>query len=309
VLSSYADMLRSSDGTHWTVRPLPGFGQPTFLPDLQHGWLNAVVPGPLNVPSPSPVTGKGGGGTTSGKGDGGTTSGKGGGGATAPAPCQEKGCQPTALWSTSDGGNSWRLVLRSTWAVTVGSLYFWSPTDGMIDPVQGLNYLRTDDGGLTWTQGTLQIEGVDSTQVQQFSPTMFDANHGVLPVEAGPVIYLSRTIDGGRTWSRPVRMNDCAGCGGQVVFVDDQHWIDYSAGVNVTADGGQTWRKVTTTNPGKSTNAIEVVKSPTIKLIALAPGLFASETADWGAHWRAVELPDIYPTYSGFEGDGGWSGV
>jgi hypothetical protein len=25
-----------------------------------------------------------------------------------------------------------------------------------------------------------------------------------------------------------------------------------------------------------------------------------------GAHWRAVALPDIYPTYKGFDGMGGW---
>ncbi len=90
-------------------------------------------------------------------------------------------------------------------------------------------------------------------------------------------------------------------------FLDEQHWIDYSKGVNLTADAGQTSKKAATTIPGQTISDVELVTATPSAAFVIAPGLFASETTDWGAHWRAVPLPDIYPTYRGFSGVGGWS--
>jgi photosystem II stability/assembly factor-like uncharacterized protein len=310
LLANGTDLLRSSDGSNWTVKTMPAFGAPVFLPDLRHGWLGGFPIFVPAAPSPTTVPGKGGGGSTTGKGGPGTPPpGKGGGTSSTPAnTCNDKGCQPTELWSTADGGATWRLLMRSTVSVSGGPMYFFSPTVGVIE--QNLGILVTGDGGLSWRRQTFSVSGVTVDQpATELAPTMFDARTGVLPIVTSTGAYLSRTADGGLTWSEAQRINDCAGCTGLgLALLDGQHWIDDSQGLNFTADGGQTWRKVSTTNPGKTTSAVEMTGSPPSAVIALAPGLFASETTDFGAQWRAVALPDIYPTYQGFDSQGGCCG-
>ena len=303
VLGTGTHLLRSTDGANWTTRTMPTFGWPIFLPDLQHGWLGGdSAYFPPASPSPAALPGKGG---SSG------VTGKGGSASAAPAQstCQDKGCQPIALYSTSDGGATWRLLLRSIASSYSGPMYFFSATTGIIEQN---NWLRvTRDGGMTWRTRAFSIPGVTADQpAAELAPTMFDALKGVLPIQtSNNGLYLSNTSDGGLTWSDPRRVNDCASCSGlQLAFLDEQHWIDYSQGVNFTDDAGQSWRKVTTTNPSKTATDVELITTPSSAVFVLAAGLFASESTDWGVHWHAVALPDIYPTYRGFAGQGGSNG-
>ena len=316
VLTYQNQLLRSSDGSRWTIKTMPGDAATvTFLPDLVHGWLYGFQP--FTSPSPVPiVSGKGGTGSSGGKGGTGSSGGKGGSAGTGA--CQDKGCVPTALWSTGDGGASWRMVWQGTFSQGMGSIYFWSPTSGMI--ANGLSLQLTHDDGRTWRAVHLNIAGVGSDQpVNDLAPTMFDTNHGALPIQAPNGIYLSRTDDAGVNWSAPVPIEGCAPCGsnGQLVLLDDQRWVAYSTSVSglsqgsavyLTSDGGATWKRAATTNPGKTASDVELVRSPAATVIVVAPGIFASATSDWGAHWRAVGLPDVYPSYKGFDGAGGWSG-
>jgi hypothetical protein len=310
MLSTGTHLLSRSDGSNWTVRTLPtNYGTPVFLPDLQHGWLGGFPIYVPAAPAPTAPPGKGGGGSTTGKGVGGSPPpGKGGGSPVPSNTCNDKGCQPTELWSTADGGATWRLLMRSTVSVSGGPMYFFDPAIGIIE--QGVGILVTADGGISWRQQTFSIAGVTADQpATELAPTMFDARTGVLPIVTSSGAYLSRTTNGGLTWSAPTRIGDCTACTGQqMAFLDDQHWIDYSHGLNFTADGGASWKTVATTNPGKGTSDVELLTTASPEVIAIAPGLFASETTDWAAHWRAVPLPDIYPTYKGFEGVGGWNG-
>ena len=311
VLSTFTDLLRSSDGVTWTKRTMPTYGTPTFLPDLRHGWVGGF---PIYVaPAPAPPTvppGKGGGGSTTGKGGGGgTATGKGGSATPTPAStCNDKGCVPIQLYSTDDGGVTWRLLLRSTVSGLGGAMYFFSATTGIVE--QNNSILLTRDGGVTWRSQTFTIPGASADQpANELAPTMFDSKNGVLPIQTtSNGVYISATSDGGLTWSAPRRVDDCASCTGlQLAFLDEQHWIDYSQGVNFTSDAGQTWTKVATTNPSKTANDVELIGPPSSAVFVIAPGLFVSESNDWGAHWRAVALPDIYPTYRGFSGLGGSS--
>src|SRR5690242_10488689 len=97
VLSTTEDILRSSDGAHWTTKRLPTFGTPMLLPDLRHGWVGGF-PIFFAAPSPSPTVPSGKGAPPpGGKGGGGGSppAGKGGGTAAAPPPtCQDEGCAP-----------------------------------------------------------------------------------------------------------------------------------------------------------------------------------------------------------------------
>ena len=319
LLSTGTHLLRSTDGANWITREMPtSFGLPTFLPDLQHGWVGGFpIYFPPASPSPTVPPGKGGGGGTTGKGGGGGTTGKGGGGsvtgkggsaAPGASPCNDKGCQPIELFATSDGGATWRLLLRSTVSEMGGGMYFFSATTGIIE--QNASILVTQDGGVTWRPRSFSVPGVTSDQpATALPPTMFDAKNGVLPIQTATGVYLSTTTDGGLSWSDAEHVNDCVSCtGAQMAFLDRQHWIDYSQGVSFTADAGQTWKKATTTNPSKTASGVELVTTPSSAVFVLAAGLFASESTDWGVHWRAVALPDIYPTYRGFAGQGGWNG-
>jgi photosystem II stability/assembly factor-like uncharacterized protein len=301
VLTYQAHLLRSSDGSHWTIQTMPGdVATVSFLPDLMHGWEFGFLP-PATTSSTPTAAGKG------GVPPGNSSGGKGGAGAR-PGVCQDKGCVPTAIWSTSDGGASWRMVSQSTWGQSAGSLYFWSPNNGMI--ASGLSLQLTHDSGATWHPVQFAIAGIGSDQpANDLAPTMFDASHGVLPIQVANALYISRTSDGGLTWTAPVAINNCVSCGsGQLAFLDDQHWVSYSTDVYFTGDSGVSWKREATTNPGKATSDVEVLRSPAPTVIVVAPGIFASATSDWGVHWHAVGLPDTYPSYKGFDGAGGWSG-
>jgi len=66
------------------------------------------------------------------------------------------------------------------------------------------------------------------------------------------------------------------------------------------------WKQASTTNPVKDPSGVEVLHSAPGSVLVLAPGVIASMTTDWGAHWRTVGLPQIYQSYTGVNGMGGW---
>jgi hypothetical protein len=271
LLNDSASLVSSTGGAPWSIHPLPVGGSVSLLPDLQHGWAYGALPTPALPPA--------------------------------------KGGPPsmTGVWATADGGATWHLQASGYIGDGSGQVAFWTPTTGAI--LQGVDALLTHDAGVTWHQVALTTYPTDSF-VGASPPTMFDPMHGVLELTiGGSSLYVSSTNDGGLTWSQAQPYPGCPVCnGGQVVFLDEQRMIDLKDGVFMSDDAGQSWKRVTTTLPGKAVSGAELVAGVPGAAIVFAPGVFASETTDWGQHWKAVGLPDIYPSYAGFSGEGGWQG-
>ena len=295
-------LMSSEDGVTWTRSIMPG-GWPVFLPDLQHGW----VANDVSVPS----------------------SRKGQAGISCAALPQEKGgfleCSETNLWSTSDAGKSWQLRANAS-PVESGSDYFWSAASGMVvrsGSSPGGSQVpptieTTSDGGKTWHAASILFPpGISPATVMIDTVTMFDELRGVAVEHArsSNVIYVSHTGDGGQDWSIPEQLVAPGGAqASDLTLLDENHWlIVASDNVYASSDGGAKWRKVAgAPYPSDVMNGVRVIPGHPQLVIAYAGlpgpngGLAASMSRDWGQHWTNLGLPDVYPTYRGICGWGGW---
>jgi photosystem II stability/assembly factor-like uncharacterized protein len=276
-------ILRSSDGAHWSFATTPTGDTPFFLPDLQHGWVFGFVPEP---PCNCLPQGKGG----------------------PPAPPS-----PSGLWYTSDGGASWRMQMQGYFGDLGGQPAFWNTDDGLlVQPPVGAASVEamwsTHDGGVSWHPLTSSFPPPLSSQafVTASQLTIFDQSHGLLALRAAQTtLYISETSDAGRTWSTPRDMTSCLECSGQVFYLNSKRWLAYDKSFFITSDAGTTWHSTYATITAKSMSAVEVTRLAPGTVVALEPGVIASMTTDWGAHWRVVGLPQIYQSYHGFNGSGG----
>jgi hypothetical protein len=124
-----------------------------------------------------------------------------------------------------------------------------------------------------------------------------------------------RTTDGGRTWSE-VALVQRQTAWTAPIFLDSQHWFQaglqnmvvpkagatdefvVTPGMNVTSDGGKTWRNV-----GASMGSLDVVwMSDTLHgatLVGDGPGSHLFLTSDGGETWQAAKIgPAQWPTPS-----------
>ncbi len=111
----------------------------------------------------------------------------------------------------------------------------------------GGTWARTEDGGSTWTAGT--VAGHEGLQFRDVAA--FDSRTAVLMAAGdGPDSRLFRTEDGGETWTETFVMPEPAGFLDCMAFWDDQRGLVYGdeidGGIYVleTADGGRSWNRV-----------------------------------------------------------------
>jgi photosystem II stability/assembly factor-like uncharacterized protein len=275
-------MVRSGDGAHWSFATTPTGDMPFFLPDLQHGWVFGFEPQP---PCDSCLP----------QGKGGPPG--------PPAPPT-----PSGVWYTADGGVSWRMQMHGNFGDLGGQLTFWNTDDGvLVQPPAGGSGAEvmwsTHDGGVTWNRLTFSLPSQALVTASQL--TMFDQSHGLLALRGAATLYISETSDAGKTWSTPRDMTSCLECSGQVFYLDSRRWLAYDKRFYMTSDAGATWHPTSPAITAKNMSAVEVMRLTPGTVIALEPGVIASMTTDWGAHWRAVGLPQIYQSYRGFNGSGG----
>lgn len=282
-------VLRSNDGTRWTFAPTPTQDMPFFLPDLQHGWIVGLLPEPpctTCVPQA-----------------------KGGPATPAPPPL-------CAVWYTANGGATWTMRTQGNFGDMGARTTFWNQSDGLLSgnsngTIQPL--WHTHDGGFTWRPLTFSFPPPLSQQafVSSSSLSIFDESHGALIIHAADyhpqtTLYVTQTSDGGKTWSTPQPILNCAACGTQLFSMDANHWMAYDKAFFISSDAGATWRPTTPTITAKNMSAVEVIRSAPGTVVVLEPGVFASMSTDWGGHWRRVGLPEIYQSYRGLNGSGGW---
>jgi photosystem II stability/assembly factor-like uncharacterized protein len=131
----------------------------------------------------------------------------------------------SGVFSTSDGGHTWRRVLRG---VAVDSLTFVDREHGWARA--GPRLLRTVDGGESWQQ--LMLEPSDPLLAVDF----VTPQDGWAATSSGEV---AATHDGGEQWARQPSVGRVE----SVCFLDrNRGWAAGAGAVQSTVDGGRHWQ-------------------------------------------------------------------
>ncbi len=143
------------------------------------------------------------------------------------------------IWTTRDGGRTWRLRRRLGMTVLTGVaaadrrhawVVGWGTQDGA--PLA----FATRDGGATWTRRRIDLPAPPSGDLQLEQVACADASHAWATCKAGIIA----TADGGRTWElQQAPSGEPFG----VAAADAAHVLatTHQQPILATADGGATW--------------------------------------------------------------------
>lgn len=178
-----------------------------------------------------------------------------------------------------------------------GQLLFQNSSDGWF---LNLPFIyRTTDGGRTWSQVQLaSIPGVNVADIFVKNFQFFDGQNGVIELYASqPGIsptLLSRTVDGGNSWSAPAEIQ--AGSSrsfGVIDFIDAQAWMVRNGNGELmrTLDAGVHWETLVADGLANGPFGVPGTLDFVDRLHGwcYAGSLYA--TNDGGLHWRQVTLP------------------
>jgi photosystem II stability/assembly factor-like uncharacterized protein len=177
------------------------------------------------------------------------------------------------LFRTTDGGNSWQSIARTT--EVFSSIQFVNPSLGWMAGYAG-RIERTDDGGKTWKTQRFEREG----EVLNSLCTV-DQERGWA---AGGRGLVCRTTNGGKSWEEVTtkRVEDLW----TVRFVTPERgWIVGEDGLILsTTDGGNTWiqQKSGTT---KALLGLTILPSGTVVAVGESGTILRSEN---GSDWQAI---------------------
>lgn len=231
------------------------------------------------------------------------------------------GAADGGVWKTTNGGTTFEGVFEDYPVYSVGALAL-APSDhnvlwlgsGEGDPRNSVSYgngvYRSTDGGMTWTHAGLD----DSERIKRI--VVHPANPDVALVcamghewGANPERGVFKTLDAGKTWKQVLFVNDDTGCSD--ISLDLSNPRNVYAGMwtfrrkpwrfddggketalYVSRDGGDTWKKITTTPTEPMARIGVAVAQSNPRVVYLiteyptAGTLFRSD--DYGETWRKV---------------------
>ena len=206
----------------------------------------------------------------------------------------------TKLFSTSDGGATWKLVSEPRIAPPAGAR-FVDPQHGVAvswsgDKSADSRVFRTSDGGRTWTPVVLdgsprypgyfgypEITSVDGTLV-------IPAERFLTPRGAQPTVYTSS--DGGAHWQAHSAPKDVFFGYGLFSAASPDTWVAadrYARHFYETTDGGESWRVVTM--PRTFLHARWIHFSSAQLGWAILENYRLVRTTDGGRHWTSAGPP------------------
>ena len=178
---------------------------------------------------------------------------------SAANPDPDSMSDPTSLYSTTDGGQHWKVVANNPGKSLLGAASgcptaFYAPVSDAVFTSRTSGWfaiqcppttlvLRTEDGGASWSAKPLPCS------CQVYVPKYFDAEHAVITGTQGSKAMLS-TADGGATWAQHAVP---AAAMTYFSFIDpNDGWMvgieqlprSYDTVIYRTTDGGQSWSQV-----------------------------------------------------------------
>ncbi len=228
------------------------------------------------------------------------------------------------VWKSDDYGLSWRPITDgyfetgSIGAIRVADadpniIYVGTGSDGIrSNVIQGRGVYKTTDGGKTWLLvGLKEVGQIGAVVIHPRDPSVvyIAAQGNAFKPNQERGVY--RTKDGGQTWQRVLFVSDSTGATDLELAPDNPNEI-YAAmwrgerkpwtiisgaregGIYRSADGGDTWTKLTNGLPkglfGKSDLAVSAADPKRVYALIEAPepddGLYRSD--DRGQTWRQV---------------------
>ncbi len=175
---------------------------------------------------------------------------------------------PTAMIVSDDEGATWQQIDIKQHAAMAFDVHFFNRNEGIIaaassNQVADSNalILATNDGGKSWVKAwqsdrpyelTWKIafpsRKVGYVTIQSYNPDPNAADR-----------FIAKTIDGGKTWTEQLLVNDAKVREFGIAFLDDKiGWVGAMPGGYQTNDGGLTWQAV---EMGRAVNKIRVLKS------------------------------------------------
>ena len=218
------------------------------------------------------------------------------------------------VWKTTDAGRTWTPIFDEQSTGTIGALAVATPDGNVIYAGTAEGIFRSADGGRSWTKGGL----ADAEQIAEIVVDPHDANRVFVAAlghayGANAERGVFRSIDGGKTFTRVLYVNDDTGAV-DVALDPENTQVIYAAlwesrrtpwaggeftgpgtGLQKSTDGGATWRPIGNGLPaaadGLGRIAIAVAPTRTARLFALVQadrrgGVYRSDDA--GASWSLV---------------------
>jgi photosystem II stability/assembly factor-like uncharacterized protein len=183
------------------------------------------------------------------------------------------GAASGGIWKTMDGGVNWKPVLDDKPVHSIGSLAVAPSDHEVVWAGTGETFIRSNvsvgdgiwkstDGGATWNNmGLANSFRISRILIHPTNPEIVFAGslgHGYSPQSDRGVF---RTLDGGKTWTKVLFVNDSTGVSDMVMDpnnprimfagmwqLDIKTWGRKSggkgSGIYVTRDGGDTWKRL-----------------------------------------------------------------
>jgi photosystem II stability/assembly factor-like uncharacterized protein len=231
------------------------------------------------------------------------------------------GAASGGAWKTVNGGATWQPVFDTQGSFSIGWIALdpkrphvvWVGT-GERNSQRSVGYgdgvYRSDDGGRSWTNvGLKNSEHIGRIVIDpKDGETVYVAAQGPLWAPGGDR-GLYKTTDGGRTWAQVLKISEHTGVSDVVVdprnpdvviasaYQRRRHFFTMINGgpesaIHRSADGGKTWKKVTTGLPDEQLGRIGLAISPVSPDIVYANveaanrkgGIYRS--ADNGVTWE-----------------------
>ncbi len=196
------------------------------------------------------------------------------------------------IFLSDDSGTSWREAPTPA-TETLTAVHFFDAEHGWAVGHRGVA-LRTEDGGLTWQRGTLDMD---------FDNSMFDVwfrtlNDGLALSMFGQIFV---TEDGGRTWQSRFAVNDeeefDAHLYGITSLSDGTLFIAAEMGKLLRSeDGGETWEMLDSPYIG---SYFGIVHGSDDRVIAFGLRGNAWRSDDRGKSWEKIELGGLMPLQGG----------